>query len=117
MLYALLPKSYQVLHKQALPLSRWNPGSEEVAFNRVAALEALQTLKGSRVAVVGSEVVHVVDGRLRYRAESWSLGSDRGEPTEAYVDRSRELVRDFVENFPECETEAYFVFELVYLPG
>jgi Immunity protein 40 len=116
MLHPLLPKLYLELHQQGIPLNRWNPGSEEVAFDKSTALKALLTLKRSSVVVVGGDVVSIVDGRLKYAHENWNISDRLEELSTNSVERSHEMAREYIEKYVDRDFKPLFVFVLAYLP-
>ncbi len=114
MLLPLLPtRCSDLIKKYGVSLSQWNPGSEEVALNKEAALKVLEALEGSNIAVVGGDVVRIAQGRLKYVYAQWSCKRNAGEHAEEFAKRSQRAAHEYVLNFhPAEEYEPLFVFVL-----
>jgi hypothetical protein len=114
MLTPLLPrKCVESIQENGIALSRWNPGSEEVAFNRKVALNFLQDLVGSSIAILGVDVVRIVDGQLDYFDESWAARKRSGESPLEYAAVSVGMAREYVMAFRSTgESDPLFIFVL-----
>lgn len=112
MLLPLLPSSCSALiKKHGVPLRQWNPGSEEVALNKEGALELLEALRDSSIAVLGGDVVCIDQGRLRYVYAQWSCERNAGETSAEFAKRSQHMAYEYVLNFCPAENyEPLFVF-------
>jgi len=104
MLLPLLPPECSALIKEnGLPLEKWNPGSEEVAFTREISLKILDTLNDRKIVVVGGHVVRVMQGRLKYVYATWGCDKKDGESSSMYAQRSLDTARDYIRNFQPIE--------------
>ena len=77
-------------------LSEINPGSDEVALVPSKAIDALNLLKGSQVAVLGGDVLSDSSGRLAYIYENWYCEQLPGESPLAFALRSQSIALDFI---------------------
>ena len=114
-----LPEAYtQIQTQKGLPLAALNPNSREVALPRQSALEALSTLKGSRVAVLGGDVLTQKDGLLKYVYANWFCAKQNGESLDEYAERSLRYASSYVSSFtPANDFEPLFVFVLEDING
>ena len=114
MLWPLLPpRCSDLIKERGIPLGQWNPGSEEFALDKESAIRALETLEGSNIAVLGGDVVRILQGRLKYVYAQWSSERRNGEDSKNFAMRSRREALDFVLTFRPMEAyEPLFVFVL-----
>lgn len=106
-----LPTRYtEISRSTGRPLSEINPGSDERALPAVAALEAINALAGSSVAVLGGDVL-VSDNRgLRYASANWHSKRRSQEPARAFAERSQREAREYIENYKQgAQVEPLFV--------
>jgi hypothetical protein len=99
-LLMLIPEPYRRLEKEkgrALP----EIGVAGVAFTREDILEALACLKGTQVAVLGGEVLEIVNGRLRYTGDSWYANRGPEEDLLYYLERSIAETEQYIRRFPD----------------
>ena len=84
-----LPNRYtSILESKGKLLSLINPGSSEVALTSADALEAIEALRGSRVAILGGDVLTEENGSLRYVYANWHSDRKSNEGADDYVTRS-----------------------------
>ncbi|CAM4120990.1 Immunity protein 40 [Pedobacter westerhofensis] len=62
---------FDLVKEKGLPLSEINPGSDEMALSVKDALEALELLRDSKVAVLGGDIYTQVDNQLIYAYKLW----------------------------------------------
>jgi Immunity protein 40 len=92
-----VPKDFSLfLHSEGKPLAEINPGSEEQALKPVAALQALELLAGSDVAILGGDVLSESSGKLAYTYKNCYCERLPGENASVFADRSRSVARQFV---------------------
>lgn len=119
MLLPLLPaQCADLFRERGIPLRQWNPGSEEVAFDREASLKVLEALGGSEIAVLGGDVVRLIQGRLKYVHQDWTCNRSAGESPRDYVNRSQLVACEYIRKFRPAEGyEPLFVLVLAALAG
>lgn len=78
------------------PLVEINQGSDEVALTPSNALEAIDLLAGSQVAILGGDVLSDASGKLSYTYENWYCEQSQGENLMAFVKRSHEVANEFI---------------------
>jgi hypothetical protein len=83
----LIPEEYLKI-KNARGRSLREIGVSEVAFTRPDALDALQALKGSQAAVLGGDVLKLVDGKPRYTYDNWHVDRAPQETIADFLQRS-----------------------------
>jgi hypothetical protein len=113
-LLPLLPlQCSELIKKRGVPLSQWNPGSEEVAFDKEASLKVLEMLESSSIAVLGGDVVCIMQNQLKYVYAPWECKRNIGELPLEYAKRSRDMAFKYVQNFrPAKEYQPLFVLVL-----
>jgi hypothetical protein len=85
------------LHSEGKPLADINPGSKEQALKPAAALQGLELLAGSDVAILGGDVLSESSGKLEYIYENWFCERLPGESGPVFADRSRSVARQSIE--------------------
>ena len=90
-------------------LSEINPGSDELALTPSDAIEALDFLSGSQVAILGGDVLSDSAGKLSYVYENWYCEQLRGEDLLDFVRRSQTVAREFIENLVKRRDSSLFV--------
>lgn len=99
--------------QEGFPLATLNSGSVEVAFPREAAIKALESLTGLRVAVLGGDVLRQTNHQLQYVYANWYCSKQDDEAADAFVKRSQQYALSYVSNFrPASNYEPLFVFVL-----
>ena len=95
-----LPNEYvQILRDSGLSLDALNPGSQEIALDRDAALKALRSLSGSEIPVLGGDVLKKEGVTLQYAYANWHCSRQaRQGATHGRVQRSPSGVADVVES-------------------
>lgn len=95
------------LQKKGRPLAEINPGSDEIALTVADALEALELLKDSQIAILGGDILSEENGELIYAIHLWgydyhylSWYCDRGEneSEKDYIIRSYNTAKDSIIN-------------------
>jgi hypothetical protein len=82
-------------------------GINEVALLRKDALEAIQALKGHQIAVLGGDVYHEKDGKMRPTHYNWSCEKQKVENPVQFSDRSQRVALGFIKDYnlyPEAHT-------------
>ena len=107
----MLPNTYiQIQSESGQSLAAINPGSEEIALPRLATVEALTTLTGMGIAVLGGDVLTKKNGSLEYVYANWSCSKKDNESFNDYAVRSLQLAVSYVSNFtPAYAFEPLFV--------
>ena len=96
-----VPEPYQrILADEGVPLHVINPGSNEVALPRDAALRAIQTLHDTAIAILGGDVIATEGGRLRYAGANWHSDRRPNEDATSFARRSREEATTYLKNYP-----------------
>jgi hypothetical protein len=101
-LQMLIPEPYRRLEKEK-GRALTEIGIAGVAFTREGILEALGCLKGSQVAVLGGDVLEVVNGKPKYTSDSWYANREPEEDLRAYLERSIAEAEQYVQRFPDPE--------------
>jgi hypothetical protein len=108
-----LPTRYLEIQKTSgVHLDQINVGSCEVAFTRDVALEALQSLNDTPVAVLGGDVLRISSGKLEYVYANWYCNKVEYEGSLSYAERSRCKAMSYVKDFLADGFEPLFVFVL-----
>jgi Immunity protein 40 len=95
-----LPSEYiQILRDSGLSLEALNPGSQEIALDRDAALKALLSLSGSEIPVLGGDVLKKEGVTLQYAYANWHCSRQVSEPQDGYAKRSQQQAIDYVSKF------------------
>ena len=104
----LIPNSYaEILNTQGRPLQEI--GVNEIALLRPAALEAIQALKGSQIAILGGDVLYVLNERPRYSGDNWYCERQASESLSDFLIRSWNVAEQYIRTYrdPEDETVLY----------
>lgn len=109
-----LPEAYtQIQRDSGLPLAWMNPGSNEVALPRRAAIDTLTAIKGLRISVLGGDVLMQQNDSLEYVYANWYCSKGDGESPNEYADRSLQYALSYISSFqPAFEFEPLFVLVL-----
>ena len=109
-----LPTRYlEICNSFGKRLNQINPGSTEVALPKMAALDALESLNGTSIAVLGGDVLRYFEQRLEYVYSNWYCNRLPGEVVLTYVERSRLEAASYVTTFRAVGNfEPLFVFVL-----
>jgi hypothetical protein len=99
-LLMLIPEPYRRLEKEK-GRALTEIGVAGVAFTREGILEALGCLKGSQVAVLGGDVLEVVNGKPQYTTDSWYANREPEEDLKAYLERTIAEAEQYVRRFPD----------------
>jgi hypothetical protein len=95
-----LPDAYKsILGSRGHQLSVINPGSSEVALDRPSALEAIEALSGSAVAILGGDVLTEDGGSLRYVYATWSTSRKGDESMAEFASRSHAEAAEYVRGY------------------
>lgn len=98
----LIPKQYlEVLKNKGHSLKEI--GSNEVGLSRSAALEAIRSLRKSQAAILGGNVVRVINQRPEYGVENWYVQQQSSEPLVDYLKRSLDTAEKYIREFPDVE--------------
>jgi len=95
------------LREKGKPLSEINPGSDEIALTVDNALQALELLKDSRVAILGGDILSEENNELiyayqlwgeEYHCLNWYCDRIENESGEDYLKRSYEIAKASIIN-------------------
>ncbi|MGB8506889.1 MAG: Imm40 family immunity protein, partial [Pyrinomonadaceae bacterium] len=87
-------------------------GVNEIALQRSAALEAIETLKGSQVAIFGGDVLRVSNDRPSYTGDSWYCERQNSEALNDFLKRSWDVAEQYIRAYPQSE-EGKVLYTLV----
>lgn len=94
-------------------LSEINPGSDEVALKPFMAIEALDLLSGTNIAVLGGDVLSDASGRLAYTYDNWYCNQLLNENCMEFAQRSHTVAREYINNIKKRNNPNIFIV-LVY---
>ena len=107
----LIPGAYHRLEKEKWRTLR-DIGVAGVAFTRKDLLEALECLKGSKVAVLGGDVLAINSGaqpdsfrhgKPKPTYDSWHADRRPGEDLMDYIERSIAEAEGYIRSYPDPE--------------
>jgi hypothetical protein len=78
-------------------------GVRGVALTRRFALDAVASLRGTQVAVVGGDVLVVDGGKPRYTGDNWYVQRLQDEDVFAYIARSHAKAANYISNYRDPE--------------
>ncbi|MBX3044832.1 MAG: hypothetical protein KF896_14060 [Ignavibacteriae bacterium] len=91
------------LKEKGIPLSEINPGSDEIALSVSDALQGLELLRDSQVAILGGDILSEANNELIYAYQlwgeeylylSWCIDhKNKYESKEDYLKRSYDLAK------------------------
>jgi hypothetical protein len=96
----LVPDQYRRLEKEK-GRTLTEIGGAGVAFTREDVLEALECLKGTRVGVLGGDVLEVVNGRPRYAHDDWHVNRRPQEDLADFLNRSVAEAERYIRSYPD----------------
>ncbi|MFZ0421471.1 MAG: Imm40 family immunity protein [Xanthobacteraceae bacterium] len=82
-----------------IPLSGINPGSSEYALDRTRAIDAINILNDTDVAVLGGDVLRMGAERLEYVLDNWHFPSFKEKIDNALAGKSRDFARSYIEKY------------------
>jgi Immunity protein 40 len=98
----LIPDEYlEVLQTKGRPLQEI--GVNEMALQRPAALEAIQALRGSQVAILGGDVLRLLNGRPMYGGDNWYSQRYSSEGLTDFIRRSLDVAEQYIRSYPDPE--------------
>jgi hypothetical protein len=100
----LIPDAYRRLEKEKGRSLR-DIGCAGFAFTRKDILDALESLKGSQVAVLGGDVLEIANGELRYlgTGDNWYADKRPREDLMDYIQRSIVEAERYIRTYPDPE--------------
>lgn len=99
-----LPQAYsEFLKSKGWPLHEI--GTSDFAFRREHALQALQLLKDRPIAILGGDVLRVIQNRPEYVYDNWHCDIGESESVNEYFKRTWKTAMDYVKKYPEAEGE------------
>jgi hypothetical protein len=100
----LIPDAYLRLEKKK-GCSLSDIGFTDVAFMRKDILEALESLKGSQVAVLGGEAMEIVNGKIQHQHtyDNWSANKRPEEDIMDYIERSMAEAERYIRSYTDPE--------------
>lgn len=76
-------------------------GSNEIALNRAALVEALKALKGKQVAILGVSILRVVDGKPEYNFDGWHSDLVKDHSFSDYAEKSWQAAFKYLGSYPD----------------
>jgi hypothetical protein len=98
----LIPETYRRFEKEKGRSLR-EIGVANVAFTRENVLEALELLRGSQVAVLGGDVLEIVNGKPQYVYANWHSDPRAGENLMNYLRRGIAEAERYIRRYPDPE--------------
>lgn len=71
-------------------------GLNEVALAKPDAIEAVRSLEGRQVAILGGDVYYENEGKIRSAHENWFCNRNPNESTADFAKRSQKIASDFL---------------------
>jgi len=102
------------LQSKAIELSHLHV--TEVAWSRKDVIEIIRQLKGSKVGILGGDVLRKSGDNFKYEYSNWHVDRKSNETTEAYAERSLEETESYVRNFPDPDNGSV-AYVLVFEEG
>ncbi|MDQ3919122.1 MAG: Imm40 family immunity protein [Acidobacteriota bacterium] len=98
----LIPEKYsEVLNTKGRSLQEI--GVNEIALQRPAALEAIQALRGSQMAILGGDVLRLLNGRPMYSGDNWYSEQYNSESLPDFIKRSLNVAEQYIRSYPDPE--------------
>src|SRR6267154_1604094 len=98
----LIPKNYtRILQDRGRSLH--DIGVHEIGLKRSDALEAVKSLEGSQVAILGGDVLQIKNDRPEYCYDNWYCNQSPPETLSFFLRRSWETAENFVKRYPDPE--------------
>lgn len=99
------------LRRAAIELS--SIGVDSHAWRRAEALEAIWWAKAESLAILGGDVLEIVDDRPLHTHDSWSTDRQAGEPWSDFVIRCFDQARGYVAGYPEARRKIFYAVVLI----
>ena len=85
-------------------------GLHDVALSKQDAIEAIRSLLGHEIAVLGGDVYYEKEGRIRPRLHNWFCEKQPNEHPFEFTKRSQIVALNFVQDYDaSAESNAFFV--------
>lgn len=85
-------------------------GLDEVALSKRDALDAIQSLEGHQIAVLGGDVYFEEGGRIRPRLHNWFCEKQPNEHPFEFTKRSQIVALNFVQGYDaSAKSNSFFV--------
>lgn len=98
----LIPeKFFEVLNAKGRPLQEI--GVNEIALQRPDALKAIEALQDTQVAILGGDVLRVLNGRPAYTGDNWYSEQGGNESLTGFLKRSWEIAEQYIRSYPDPE--------------
>jgi hypothetical protein len=94
-------------------LSEINLGSDEVALKPFMAIEALDLLSGTNIAVLGGDVLSDASGRLAYTYDNWYCNQLLNENCVEFARRSHAIARESINKIEKRNDPNIFIFSFI----
>lgn len=79
-----IPVRYsEILKKKGRPLH--DIGINEIALSKADALEAIKSLRLSQMAILGGDVLEIVDGKPKHTYDNWYYNREETEERNVYL--------------------------------
>ena len=88
-----------LLERHGRPLH--SVGSAEMGLSRGHALQAIECLRASRIAILGGDVYRFVGDRLEPTLDNWYCERRDGEMIADFQQRSLDLAARYVSDYPD----------------
>lgn len=106
----LTPTTFtQFVAAHGRPMSEINPGSNEIALSPSDAIKGIDLLRGSKVAVLGGDVLAGTSGKIAYTYRNWYCEQRPNETPMEFCHRSQVVARDLIEKLLEHGEKHVFV--------
>jgi hypothetical protein len=89
------------LHERRRDLSAL--GSADTAWEYQDALQVIEALTGSGVAILGGDVYYDRAGTLVHTSDNWSCERSSGESKQAYALRSQSCAADYLRRYRQAD--------------
>lgn len=83
-------------------------GVRNWVLDHAGALEAVERLSREGVAVAGGDVYRRENGRLEPTYDNWYCNRSDGEQMHEYVERSIDIARGYITDYPDLDGGAFF---------
>ena len=98
----LIPERYvEILKREGRPLQEI--GVNEIALQQFAALEAIDALRESQAAILGGDVLRLINRRPVYSGDNWYCERQESETLQDFLKRSWDVADQYIRAYPDAE--------------
>jgi hypothetical protein len=108
----LIPERYSEILK-ASGRSLQDMHVAEVALTRPHALDAVTSLKGTQVVILGGDVLRLSNESPRYTGDNWFVKRQPDEDLAAYIVRSHEKAEAYIRNYSQDFEDGSVLYAIV----